>query len=83
MMLFYTKVGEYHANWLAVCYIPFMIVELNASKEEVKALIEFLDSIERFENIRQQLEVGLANGDDSQTGEIPCDGDNDIIERME
>ena len=60
-----------------------MIVELNATENQVKKLINLLNDNSDLNEIISQLKSALAQNDDSQSGEIPVEGDNAVIKRME
>jgi hypothetical protein len=60
-----------------------MIVQIDASKQDITNLINYLNNTSEFQAISRQLEVALTEGDDSASGEVSEEGDNDIIERVE
>ena len=60
-----------------------MIVEINATESELKAMIDVLANNSTLSSISTQLEAALANNKDTESDEIPEEGDNAIIKRME
>jgi hypothetical protein len=60
-----------------------MIVELNASPESIRTLLTLLEGKPELAEISGQLESALAQSDDDQSDEVPQEGDNEKIERME
>ncbi len=60
-----------------------MIIELNANESQIQNLITVLNGNTSLGDIKVQLESALAQNEDSQSGEIPKEGDNAFIKRME
>lgn len=60
-----------------------MKVEIEATTKQFDKLLQLIDNEPALETIKQQLVKGKALADDSQAGEVPREGDNAIIKRME
>ncbi|WP_345329382.1 hypothetical protein [Mucilaginibacter defluvii] len=60
-----------------------MKVEIEATTKQFDKLLQIIDSEPELESLKQQLINGKALADDSQVGEVPHEGDNAIIKRME
>ncbi len=60
-----------------------MNVQIEATPAQIKSLIEILKQNPHLEAIQQQLTSAQVDADDSQEGEVPEEGDNEIIERSE
>lgn len=69
--------------WLTICFNQPMKVEFEATPQELKSLIEILKGRPKFEEIRNHLITAAQVNDDSQSGEVSKEGDNEIIEREE
>lgn len=71
------------AIWRGLCSNNLMKIEIEVSREQFDKLIRLIDNEPSLEALKQQLKNGQAFADDSQTGELPREGDNAIIKRME
>ncbi|MBE9583373.1 hypothetical protein IM792_02835 [Mucilaginibacter sp. JRF] len=60
-----------------------MKVEIEVSWKQLNALIGLIEGDSELEIIKKQLLFAKQNADDSQAGEVPEEGDNAIIKRME
>jgi|GEM_PF-1301887 len=60
-----------------------MKLQLEATPTQIKQLLNLLANSPELEAIKNQLSTAEVNTDVSQEGEIPEEGDNEIIERME
>ena len=60
-----------------------MKLQLEATPTQIKQLLNLLANSPELEAIKNQLSTAEVNADVSQEGEIPEEGDNEIIERME
>lgn len=60
-----------------------MIIQLNATEAQIKDLINFTNKTSNLADIALQLERSLVQSDDTQSHEIPEEGDNAIIKRFE
>lgn len=60
-----------------------MKVEIEASWKQLNTLINLVDGNPELELIKNQLMTAKQLADDSQAGEIPEEGDNAVIKRME
>ena len=60
-----------------------MIAEINATPVQIKTIMSLLATNPDLQDVVDQLNRSLAQSDDTQSGEIPADGDNAIIKRSE
>ncbi|GAA4329143.1 hypothetical protein GCM10023149_33610 [Mucilaginibacter gynuensis] len=60
-----------------------MILQIEITPDQIKSLVSLIDKNLELENIKAQLIAADAKTDDSQAGEIPVEGDNEFIKRME
>ena len=60
-----------------------MVVEINASEAQIRTMIDLTVGHSGLKEITSQLERSLTKADDTQSGEIPEEGDNAIIKRNE
>jgi hypothetical protein len=60
-----------------------MKVQFEATPQQLKKIAQLLRTDECLSDIISQLNTAAALNDDSQSGEIPAEGDNSTIKRME
>jgi hypothetical protein len=60
-----------------------MKIDIEATPEQIRKVIELAGKDESLSPIVQQLENFLLKSDDSQVDEVPQEGDNEIIKRDE
>jgi hypothetical protein len=69
--------------WLILCLTNNMKLQLEATPNQIKQLLNLLANSPELAAITQQLSSAEVNTDVSQEGEIPEEGDNEKIERNE
>jgi hypothetical protein len=67
----------------ASCAILFMRLGIEVSAKQLIELKQLLAGKDEYLDIYNQLVSAVADIDDSQSDEVPTEGDNEIIKRIE
>ena len=60
-----------------------MKIEIELNQQQAALLLKTIEDLPQLDIIHKQLNNAIALADDSQKGEIPKSGDNEIIGRSE